>query len=45
MGLSRIWSILGGKKQSLGVFCLGELAKTNFLIYTIPFVSFVVTEV
>lgn len=45
MGFSQIWSVLGAKEQSLGGFCLGDLLKTNFLIDSIHFVSFVVTDV
>lgn len=44
MGFSQIWSILGGKEQSLDVFCLGDLLNTNFLIDRIYFESFVVRE-
>lgn len=42
---SQIWSILCGKEQNLGRFCLGGLLKTDFLIDSIPFVSFAGTEV
>lgn len=33
MKFSKIWSILGAKDQSLGVFCLGGFLKSHFFLF------------